>query len=182
MYDEINNNRIYWRNMYIRDCRRGRSYKYDNWNYKLKYLQKIYKYYSTILKDSKHKLEYTTNMLSAEVNNAEIYLQILREAVLTNAIDLPNQIYHIPDLKQALTASGHVRRLSLYLPSQVHYPIRNVVHTMYRDIRFDEILNSRRICLKRIVLCNKTIAEDTPKIQKIENIIEGLNIVKYYTG
>ena len=74
MYDEINNNRIYWRNMYIRDCRRGRPYKYDNWNYKLKYLQKIYEYYSTILKSSKHKLEYTTNILSAKVNNAEIYL------------------------------------------------------------------------------------------------------------
>ena len=171
MHDEINNNRVYWRNMYIRDCRGGKPYKYDNWNYKIKYLQKIYEYYSKILKKSREDLEYTTNKLSANVNNAEIYRQIMREAVLNDAIDLPNQIYHIPDLKQAIrNVTMRFRRDIVFM-----YYIFEFSNT-YRDIKFEEILNSRRTCLEEIVLYKKNIHEETPKIQKIEDIIEGLKI------
>ena len=171
MHDEINNNKTYWRNMYIRDCRKGRPLKYDNSNYKLKYLQKIHEYYSVILKKSKYELEYTTNKLSAKVNNAEIYRQIMREAVLNDAIDLPNQIYHIPDLKQA------IRNITMRFRRDIVFMYYlNEFRSMYRDIKFEEILNSRRTCLEEIVLYKKNIHEETPKIQKIEDIIEGLKI------
>ena len=175
MYDEINNNRIYWRNMYIRDCRQGRPYKYDNRNYKLRYLQKIYEYYYVILQQSKRKFEKISNKLFVNVNNAEIYLQTMREAVLNDAIDLPNQIYHIPDLKRIFTEWSWSNRDAAAIFRREN-PDNDIQNT-YKNIKLEEIVNFRRKCLEEIILYKKKIAEDTPKLQKFEDILNGLKML-----
>ena len=155
--DEINNNNIYWKTLYIRDCRQGKPYKYDNWNYKLKYIQNIYLYYYRTLRNTRNSLEYTTKKLTTKINNADIYLQVMQEAVLNKTIDFPNQIYTISDLEI-------VRELF------------NLVNKTIRNIRFEEILFSRRKCLNEISIYDKEIRIYAPKIKKLDEILYGFKI------
>ena len=157
--NEINNNKIYWRNIYIRDCRKGKPYKYDNWDYKLKYIQNIYLYYHRILKNTRTDLEFTTKKLSAKINNSDIYLKVMHDAVLNKTIDFPNQVYAISDLEIVRERFGFV-----------------IVNKTIRNIRFEEILYSRRTCLKEISVYDREIRLYAPKIKKLDKILYGLKI------
>jgi len=157
--NEINKNKIYWRNIYIRDCRQGKPYKYDNWNYKLKYLQNIYLYNYCILKNIRTDLEFTTKKLCAKINNSEKYLSVMHDAVLNKTIDFPNQVYSIPDLEQVSERFGYV-----------------TVNKTIRYIRFEEILYSRRKCLNEITVYDRDVRYTAPKINRLDGILYGLTI------
>ena len=157
--DEINNNNIYWRSLYIRDCRQGKPYKYDNWNYKLKYIQNIYLYYYQTLRNTRTDLEFTTKKFCAKINNSETYLKVMTDAVLNKTIDFPNQVYSISDLEQVNERFGYV-----------------TVNKTIRNIRFEEILYSRRKCLNEIAVYDKEIRYTAPKIKKLDEILYGFKI------
>ena len=157
--DEINNNKIYWKSLYIRDCRQGKPYKYDNWNYKLKYIQNIYLYYYQTLRNTRTNLEFTTKKLCAKINNSETYLKVMTDAVLNKTIDFPNQVYSISDLEQVNERFGYV-----------------TVNKTIRNIRFEEILYSRRKCLNEIAVYDKEIRYTAPKIKKLDEILYGFKI------
>jgi len=125
----------------------------------LKYIQNIYLYYHRILKNTRINLEFTTKNLCAKINNSEIYLKIIHDAVLNKTIDFPNQVYAISDLEIVRERFGYV-----------------TVNKTFRNIRLEEILYSRRKCLNEISVYDKEIRYTAPKIKKLDNILYGLKI------
>ena len=160
MYNEINNNIIYWKNTFVRDCRQGKPYKYDC-NYKLKYLQKIYKYYSTLSINLHEFKNIRSKFLTCKVNNADIYLKKIRLICLRPSIDNPKKRYRIYNLERLMCWNGN---FTLVIDAHGEWQ------------KFESIVNSRKKCLEEIIIIHKVISESTSKLHKIEHILNGLKM------
>ena len=162
----IMNNYDYWKTLYIRDCRGGKPYKYDNKDYKKLYFQNIYQYYHFMHKDTIFNIDFTRKKISSKVTNANILMNQVRGAVWDDGIDFPDHIYYIYGL----------RDVELVQTDWNGGKNACLIQLEEKELEFEEILQYRRECICNIMKYDEEYEDLIKQRDKVNKIMDGLKI------
>ena len=121
--------------------------------------------------------EYCNQKIECYKVNAEIYLETLRSATMNTAIDIPDQIYYITNLK-GVDFNYEWRRRAWDAPaSNSKYSIDKVINVINKqvNIRFEDIRPYRLECLKKLSNFEVYYKSQDNEIKKYTDIMYGFN-------
>lgn len=157
----------YWKNIYIRDFRKGKPYVHPKQVkfYKEKYYKIIKNYYNMAYYNIKLDIDRVEKNITAKTNNSIIYLENIKHTVDSLLIDDQYEKIHIDGLKT-------VRVRKKYKDGRLF--IKYIIDDTYLNISFDNIISYRRMCMRQIVDFKFQLVDFSDLFNKYKIITESL--------